>query len=57
MKNSTPSSLTSSGKVKKKTVAMIPPNKVSKLGKVESAKKGFTATQGHTIFAVNSRQN
>jgi hypothetical protein len=56
MKKSTPSSLTSSGKVKK-TVAMIPQNKVSKLGKVESAKKGFTATQGHTIFAVNSRQN
>jgi len=44
MKKSTPTSLTSTGKVKKKTVAIVPPNKVAKLSKVEGVKKGFTAT-------------
>ena len=44
MKKSTPTSLTSSGKVKKKTVAIVAPNKVSKLSKVEGVKKGFSAT-------------
>lgn len=55
MKKTTPTSLTSSGKPKKKTVALTSGKSIAKLNKPEGVKKG---TQGHTIFSVNpSRLN